>query len=661
VLGWLGRIPSVSAASAVVIGLSALASWVLEVEPLKSVVAGFETMKANTAISFILVGASLWLLRLESASNKHRRIAQVCAGLVVLVASVTLSEYVLKWNAGIDELLFTDRPSATPGRMAPATALGFLMIGLSLLLLDCRPHFLSHFLTIAAGLVAGLALAGYMYGASALYAIGAYSSMAVHTAGALAILCLGVLCARPKRQLMAVISIDGPGGIIARRLLPAALVVPPLLGLLRLTGERAGLYGTEFGLSLVIVSTIVIFVSLISWNARSLQLVDLRRQAVEARFENILRMAADAIVAIDEDQRITLFNRGAEETFGYRADEVLGQPLDVILPARLVAVHRQHVRDFAEGRRQASMMGEGLRVFGRRKDGSEFPAEASISKLGVKGQMVLTAIIRDITERTRAEEALRARTEELKAMSQQLWQAAKLATMGELAASVAHELNNPLATVSLRIDSLLAQSDPESPTHRELETMEQEVDRMGKLVANLLHFSRRSQSQLSTFDVTEEISNTLELVHYHFRNRGIRVVCQYDSEIPMIQADRQQLRQVFLNLLTNASDAMPEGGTLTVRVLRGTTPNGEPAVRIDFSDTGVGIPAADLAKVTDPFYTTKPPGKGTGLGLAISRRAVSDHRGSLSIASEVGVGTTVTITLPVRNGGSAAGLSRERS
>jgi two-component system, LuxR family, sensor kinase FixL len=249
----------------------------------------------------------------------------------------------------------------------------------------------------------------------------------------------------------------------------------------------------------------------------------------------------------------------------------------------------------------------------------------------------------------RAEEALRSKDEELRTLSQQLWQAAKLATMGELAASIAHELNNPLATVSLRVESLLAQIVEDDPKRRALTIIEQEVERMGNLVANLLQFSRRGQTQISSVDVSEELENTLALIHYHLRNHRITVVRQFASDVPMLHADRQQLRQVFLNLLTNASDAMPQGGTLTLGVTPGQLESGASAVVITFTDTGIGIAPEDIPRVMEPFFTTKAEGKGTGLGLAICRRIVQEHHGTLEISSVVGQGTTIALTLPCTN------------
>jgi signal transduction histidine kinase len=242
---------------------------------------------------------------------------------------------------------------------------------------------------------------------------------------------------------------------------------------------------------------------------------------------------------------------------------------------------------------------------------------------------------------------LQARDEEIRSMSQQLWQAAKLATMGELVASIAHELNNPLATVTLRVEMLLGTMAPEAPQRRALDVIEHEVARMGQLVGNLLQFTRRGQQQVSTLDVCEEIECTLELIHYHLRNRHIAIMCQFAPDVPMVQADRQQLRQLFLNLFTNASDAMPQGGALTVHV--STDPSGQ-QVEIAISDTGMGIATDDLPRVMEPFFTTKPEGRGTGLGLPICRRIVQEHQGTLYIVSTVCEGTTVLVTLPTQHG-----------
>lgn len=242
---------------------------------------------------------------------------------------------------------------------------------------------------------------------------------------------------------------------------------------------------------------------------------------------------------------------------------------------------------------------------------------------------------------------LEAKSEELRVTTQQLWQAAKLASVGELAAGIAHELNNPLGIVSLRLEGILAKTPAGDPRRAALEIVEQELERMAGLVANLLQFSRPGKEEATSVDLGEEMARTLELMHPQMRKRGIEVRRDYALGSVRIHADRQKLRQVFLNLVSNACDAMHAGGTLTLNIRYDTLDDGRPGAAIEISDTGHGIPAEMLPKVMDPFFTTKEEGKGTGLGLAICRRIVQEHHGTIQIRSEVGKGTTIHITLPV--------------
>lgn len=253
----------------------------------------------------------------------------------------------------------------------------------------------------------------------------------------------------------------------------------------------------------------------------------------------------------------------------------------------------------------------------------------------------------EIASRKAVQEELEKKNEEIRTVTRQLWQATKLATMGELAASIAHELNNPLATVSLRIEAMMMNKSHESPEFHSLEVVSQEVERMGNLVANLLQFSRRSHSQISTMSLFEEVKGTIELIHYHLKKRNIQVVLDFPGDLPQIHADRQQIRQLFLNLFTNAGDAMPKGGTLFIRAMS------DSKIRIEVEDTGTGISAEDLPKIMEPFFTTKEEGKGTGLGLPICRRIMKEHHGDLLIESDFGKGAKIILIFPLttyRNG-----------
>jgi PAS domain S-box-containing protein len=386
-------------------------------------------------------------------------------------------------------------------------------------------------------------------------------------------------------------------------------------------------------------------------------------QPGDTRMRALLEAAVDGIISIDERGRIQTINAAAEQLFGYAAAEAIGQNVKMLMPSPYQDEHDGYIAGYlATGKKK--IIGIGREVVGLRKDGTRFPMDLSVAEAHVEGERVFMGIVRDITERKRTDDVQRAsnqelekalaelelRSDEIKTMTQQLWQAAKLASVGELAAGIAHELNNPLATVSLRIESVLARTPANDPRRRALEIIQQETKRMGDLVANLLQFSRRGREEASTVDVRQELSKAVELIHHHLRKRLITVVQELASDTPTLYADRQKLRQVFLNLLTNAADAMPGGGTLTLRTAAATVDAGAPAVCIEFSDTGVGILPEHLDKVMAPFFTTKEEGQGTGLGLAICRRIVQEHQGTIQIASQVHNGTTVRVMLPVATG-----------
>lgn len=369
----------------------------------------------------------------------------------------------------------------------------------------------------------------------------------------------------------------------------------------------------------------------------------------EAILSGLFESAPDAIIVSDRDGQIVRFNSQAETLFGYPRAEILNRPVGILLSERFREEYESVRQTFIADPHRRPLRPEG-EVWALRKDGSEFPTEIALGSAQTEEGLLILATVRDITKRKEMELALQQKNEEVREVSQQLWQTAKLATMGELAASIAHELNNPLGTLSLGIEELLSTAPANSPAHRELKILEQETERMARLVANLLQFSRPGHQQVSTFDVSAEIEKTLELSVFFLRKRAVKVVREFASGLPLIQGDRQQLRQVFLNLIVNASDAMSQGGTLTVRARPGMLPDNKAAVVLEFADTGTGIPPELLPKIMEPFFTTKPAGKGTGLGLAICRRIVQAHHGIIRLTSEVDRGTTVHLTLPVRNG-----------
>ncbi|HEY9834162.1 MAG TPA: PAS domain S-box protein [Stenomitos sp.] len=435
----------------VLIGFAVIGGWVFDIAVFTSILPPLPTMKVNTAVGLLLGGTSLWLWHWEFNRKKANRTGIIQrfsfsgACFLVLLALLTLIQYGFNVNLGIDQgLMQQPEPlgsTASPGRMAPNTALAFLFEGLALLLLSLpRPHYLAvQGMALGAGILGFLGLLGYVYGSTAFSTAGSFTGMAIHTAIAFLLLSSGILGACPDRGIMLVVNSDSVGSLMARRLLPLAIVLPPLLGGLSHLGYHWHLYTEEVQAALANTFDILLFSGLIGWNSymlnrldshrrraeRSLQTLNaqlqeelhIRKQAEEAlqtsqaRFAGILEIASDAVISVDERQRIILFNQGSEKVFGYATSEVLGQPLDLLLPMRFAEVHHQYVSDFAQSPGKARRMAERSQIFGRRKDGTEFPAEASISKLNVGGKIVFTAFLRDISEAYRQAEQ-RQRTEE---------------------------------------------------------------------------------------------------------------------------------------------------------------------------------------------------------------------------------------------------------
>jgi PAS domain S-box-containing protein len=445
---WASRLAGCWAA---VMGGLVLMGWALDLATLKSVSPGLPQMVPNAALGFVMAGLSLWLLSSEPVGPVRRRIAQAAALIVTLIGAVTVGESVFGWQPGIDQLLFREnlQALATPvaGRLSILTAVCFLLYGLSLLVveLDLRrvDRWLVDLLVVVPIEITLLALIGYACNVPSFYgwrSLLPNTTMALHTAVTLAVLGLGLLCLRPDRGLMQTIVSATAGGVVARRLLLAPVVIPLLTGLALNACRRAGFYNAEFAGWLLSFLNIFIFTLVIWWIAVLLQRTDgvreraeqsLREAKVElearvqertlelvqsnerlgtseARLAGIVNSAMDAIISVDNGQKIVLFNAAAERMFRCPATDAVGQQLDRFIPQRFREHHRQHVEGFAKtGVTSRSMRSLGA-LSGLRADGEEFPIEASISQVEVAGQKLFTVILRDITDRKQAEEALKA-------------------------------------------------------------------------------------------------------------------------------------------------------------------------------------------------------------------------------------------------------------
>jgi PAS domain S-box-containing protein len=384
------------------------------------------------------------------------------------------------------------------------------------------------------------------------------------------------------------------------------------------------------------------------------------RRHAQAMFEGLLEAAPDAIVGVTHDGVITLINAQAERLFGYPRDELLGQSVDVLVPQRL---RHGHVEDrdryFAHPRNRP--MGAGAPLSAVRKDGTEFPAEISLSSVNTGQGMIVTTSIRDVTDRLIAQterERLIAQAER-DASERRLQHARRLESLGELAGGVAHDFNNILAVISnytaMSIETL------ESPDPADLAEVRNDLGQVGRaaeraarLTKQLLAFGRRDITQATVLNLNHVIGDVEQMLR---RSLGehIHLITGLDRQLWPIHADAGQLEQILVNLAVNARDAMPGGGTLSIDTgnaelgaddVAGTRLEPGRYVRVRVSDTGSGMPPEVIERAFEPFYTTKPKGSGTGLGLATVYGIATAAGGDVRLYSEAGIGTTVTVILP---------------
>jgi two-component system NtrC family sensor kinase len=352
---------------------------------------------------------------------------------------------------------------------------------------------------------------------------------------------------------------------------------------------------------------------------------------------NIIRSSVDGIVVVDTKGVPLIFNEGAERILGYKAAEVIGHPETFrrFYPPQVAAEMMRRMRGPEYGPPDKLNT---TRLTFINKAGEEVPVNFSAAIIRERGEEVASVgIFSDLREQLRVHQ-------ELEATQAQLFQAAKIASLGRLAAGVAHEINNPLAGILIYAELLQRELDPESEARENIEVIISQTIRCQQIVTRLLDFSRQSLGQKKLFDVNDVLRRCVDLIGHQTIFHNIQIYLDLDPRLPQIIGDPGQLQQVFTNLLLNAADAIHGQGAITITSRPAPHRDG---VVLTFRDTGSGIPPEIRDKVFEPFFTTKPPGKGTGLGLPIVYGVIERHGGSIEVDCPPGGGTIFTLRLPL--------------
>jgi len=395
----------------------------------------------------------------------------------------------------------------------------------------------------------------------------------------------------------------------------------------------------------------------------------------------LFQSAPDAIVTVDADGRIERANDQAESMFGYTRQELIGQRIEMLIPARFQMQHAQHRTDYMLQPRMRAM-GVGLELYGRRKNGAEFPVDIMLSPVQTQQGRSVIAVVRDISERKQAEEALRRsredlelrvqeRTAELRQINEQLEteiadrkaaervlfqtqlelaRAVRVMTTGELAASIAHELNQPLTGVVTNGDACLrwlaAQPANLDEARKAVGRIIRDGNRASGVLARVCALMKKGEPVKESLDINFVVEEILALTEGEAHDNEVVTRTELAAGLPPVAGDRVQLQQVVLNLIMNAIEAMSAVKDRT-RILRIRTAQQSPdSVLVVVQDSGIGLDPAQLERIFDAFYTTKQ--GGMGIGLSVSRSIIEAHGGRIWAALNEGPGLTFRFDLPIR-------------
>lgn len=621
------------------VGLLVLAGWWLRIEPLKRVCPGMISMNPVTAISAILAGLSL-----SMQVRNPVRLANVPALLIVAVGMLKLFGYINGWDFHVDQWAFPNElrlnEPVAASRIAPNTSAGLVFLGLALLAMDrgmFRGIRLAEMFAIALGMIALLAIVGYIYQARWLYGVATHVPMALHTAVTFLVLAIGIVFARPKQGIMAVVTADSTGGLLARRLFPTMVLVFVAAGALRIIGEHRGYYDAELGEALYTMVSIGLFGLFVLWSARTLHRKDLERTHIEKERAGFFELSVDLLGIAGMDGYFKRVNPAFTRTLGYSPTEILSRPF-------LDFVHPDDVRP-TMGEMEKLSEGHPTLHFQNRyrcKDGSWKWLEWSTRPFIEEG--IQYAVARDVTEKKNAEAVMLALNAELIQQTSRL-EAVNL-ELESFSHSVSHDLRAPLRGIfgfAQAVEEHAAGS-LDATCCGYLRRIRNAASVMGELIDDLLKLSRltRAEMTMKTVDLSEMARSRVEGFLLADPEREAEVVIAPGIRV---LGDPALIGIMLDNLLDNAWKFTSQKPHARIEV--GAHPAEGGRVSCFIRDNGVGFDQRHAHKLFGAFQRLHALSefKGTGIGLATVQRIVHRHGGEVSARGAVHCGATFEFSL----------------
>ena len=682
----LKRFSNLSGILIFLVGLVVLIGWSYNIAILKSPGPGFSSIKSNVGLAFIFIGISLWMQQTRRINTKYRIAAQLLAAVAALIGLLTLTEYLFNINIGLDQMLFKESPGAintsSPNRMAFTAALNLFFAGIAIILMDGNNKLklnIAQYLALFGGVLTSISLLGYLYNLSALYIIlPNYTSIAIYAASSFLLVFAGILSAHPDMGFMKTLTSKSLGGYLSRRLLPAVIFLPILLGGLWIWGELLGFFDHIFGVALSTISTIIILTTLLWFIASSINSIDEKRRKNKEELiqlnnynRSLIEANLDPMFIIDPDGTITDVNNSTENVTGYSRDKLIKTNFSNYFkkPEKARAVYqkvfqRGMVRDYP-----LDIKNSGETTTPVLYNGTLYKNES--------GEVIgVVASARDITElkkaelklemyRNNLENEVKIRTDELahtneslknEVIKHKLTEMEMEKLMDELKRSnkelqqfayvASHDLQEPLRMVTSFTQLLERRyrGNLDDDADDFINYIVEGAKRMQNLIDDLLTYSRvTTQAEVfKTVDMEEVLKVSIANLKVLIDENDAKIT---HDPLPTINADMSQMIQLFQNLIGNA---IKFHGSEPPVIHISAQKDGESWI-FSVEDNGIGIEPHHWERIFRVFQrlNKRDDYPGTGIGLSVCEKIIQRHYGKIWLESKPGKGSKFFFKLPI--------------